>query len=305
MIWLFPIPVYLWAVAALLIASCFVARVREFVLGSRVSGLLLGLLFIAGSLLIPSQNHLLGDGLTHLGNPSRVFSSTEPLDIFVHHLMYLMTGSALWSYRIVAVLAGSFYLFGITLLMKKAATPLERAIVALSFLATATVQFYFGYVESYTLLHVFMLYFLIFALRDLERNQISWLPMMFFVLALVSHFSGIALLPALIYLYYRRLKSGIWWLAAGFVAAGFVVGRTVNLWKIIVPFWPTDYSAYALFSGDHLRDLLNILLLSGPTFILVFWSRQFDRRQLVALLALSGTLGFSVLVDPKIGAFRD
>ena len=305
MIWLFPVPVYLWGIAAALALILLSRRIRELILGSWISGAAVALLFIAGSLLLPSQNHLLGDGLTHLGNPDRAFSSTEPLDILVHHLMYQVTGSSLWSYRIVALTAGIFYLFGIALLIKSAGAGLERAIVALAYLATGTVQFYFGYVESYTLLHLFSLYFLVFAIRDLDREQVFWLPMMFFLLGLVSHFSGIALLPALVYLYQRRFGTRVWWLAGAIIAIGVAVAFSVNLWRILVPFWPTDYSSYWLLSGSHLLDLLNILLLSGPAFVLLFWSRHQSRQQSVVLLALAGTVGFSLLVDPKMGAFRD
>jgi hypothetical protein len=304
-IWHFPVPVYLWLIAAILAAILFVPRWREAILGSWISWAIVALSFVAGSLLIPSQNHLFGDGMTHLGNPDRVFSSTEPLDIFVHHLVYRVTGSALWSYRIIASLAFVFYLFGVSVLLKGVGTNLERGIVALAFLATGTIQFYFGYVESYTLLHMFTLYFLVFAVRDLERERLSWLPMLFFLLALVSHFSGITLLPALVHLYRRRFRIGIWWLSAGILAVGLAVAVSANLFKILVPLWPTAYSEYWLLSKYHLQDLLNILLLSGPAFFLVFWRGGIDKRQKVTLLALAGALGFAVLVDPKIGAFRD
>ncbi len=304
-IWHFPIPIQLWVIAVLLTVILFIPRLRELILGSWISWAVVAFLFIAGSLLIPSQNHLLGDGLTHLGNPERTIASTEPLDILVHHLVYKITGSSLWSYRVVAFVCGLFYLSGITLLLRRSDNRLEQAIIALAFMATGTIQFYFGYVESYTLLHVFTLFFIVFSWRDLERDTISLVPLLFFGLALASHFSAISLLPAVVYLYRKRLGSGIWWLAAGVLLAGFVVGRSVNLSKILVPFWQTEFSAYSLLSLNHLRDLANILLLSGPTFVLVAWPGGIDRRQRLTLFALAGTLGFAVLVDPKIGAFRD
>jgi Flp pilus assembly protein TadD len=305
MIWNFPIPLYLWIAAAAILATSLVMRLQVSRLSSRISWIVVAALFIGGMLLIPSQNHLLGDGLTHLDNPGRTISTTEPLDILVHHLVYSITGSALWSYRLVAFVCGLLYLLGVTLLLMRLSNRLEQAIVALAFLATGTLQFYFGYVESYTLLHLCTLYFILFGWRDLGRKKISLLPLLFFGVALVSHFSAISLLPAVVFLYRRRLGRGIWWLVGGVLLAGFAVGMSANISMILVPFWPTDFSAYSLLAPEHLRDLLNILLISGPAFFLTFWRGELDRRQQFTLFALAGTLGFAILVDPKIGVIRD
>ncbi len=57
----------------------------------------------------------MGDGLQRLSDPEKVFMHTEALDVLVHRLVYLIVGSAIWSYRIVAIIAGIFYLNGIRL----------------------------------------------------------------------------------------------------------------------------------------------------------------------------------------------
>lgn len=305
MIWHFPVPPALWLIAAAAVVIALIPGLVNRIAGSGVSGIVVGGLVWAGSLLLPSQNHLLGDGLTHLGATERVFSATEPLDIFLHHVTYTLVGSTEVSYRLVAAISCVAFLVALYLITRLFATALERAIVGLSFLATATLQFYFGYVESYTLLHVFTLYFVYFAWRDLARESISYLPLLFFMLALVSHFSGITLLPAVIYLYRRRLGANVWLIAAIVAVGGLIVAVSSNITKVILPLWPNDYSAYSLFSSAHLLDLLNVLLLSTPAFFLVFWPGRFDRRQIFTLIALGGALLFTILVDPKIGAFRD
>ncbi len=273
--------------------------------GSWYCWLIVGGLIWAGSLLLPSQNHLMGDGLTHLGNTERIFSATEPLDIFLHHVVFLLVGSTELSYRIIAALCCLAFLFGVYKLGSRFDAGLERSIVALTFLASATVQFYFGYVESYTLLHVFILYFIYFAWRDIESGALTAIPLLFFLLALISHFSAITLLPAVVYLYRRRLGANVWLLAVVVGIAGLVVAISTDISKVVVPFLPTEYSAYSLFSGEHLLDLLNVLLLSAPAFFLAFWPGRFDRRQIFVTVALAGALGFTLMVDPKIGAFRD
>lgn len=305
MIWHFPIPLALWLLAAAVVVVALIPGLLNRIAASGISWIFVGGLVWAGSLLLPSQNHLMGDGLTHLGATERVFSATEPLDIFLHHITYTLVGSTGLSYRIIAAVSCVAFLVALYLITRLFATALERALVGLSFLATATLQFYFGYVESYTLLHVFTLYFIYFAWRDLARETISYLPLLFFLLALVSHFSGITLLPAVIYLYRRRLGANVWLIAAIVAVAGLIVAVSANITKVVLPLWPNDYSAYALFSSAHLLDLLNVLLLATPAFFLVFWPGRLDRRQHFTLIALGGALLFTILVDPKIGAFRD
>ncbi len=304
-IWHIPIPFYLWIIACICVILALMPGLWRRITGSWYCWLIVCGLIWAGSLLLPSQNHLMGDGLTHLGNTERIFSATEPLDIFLHHVVFLLVGSAELSYRIIAALCCLAFLYGVYKIGGRFDAGLERSIVALTFLASATVQFYFGYVESYTLLHVFILYFIYFAWRDIDSGALTAIPLLFFFLALVSHFSAITLLPAVIYLYRRRLGANVWLLAVIVGIAGLVVAISTDISKVIVPFLPTEYSAYSLFSGEHLVDLLNVLLLSAPAFFLAFWPGKFDRRQIFVTVALAGALGFTLMVDPKIGAFRD
>jgi hypothetical protein len=296
-----------WSLGAglCLVALLLVPRVRAMLFGSHWWWLALGILLVTGMLFLPSENHLLGDGLTHLGNTDRWFSPTEPLDVFLHQLVGQVTGSLLISYRLLAWLAGIFYLLGLYLMSRLAAAPHERTIVVFSFLATATLQFYFGYVESYTLLNLFTLYFLYFAWRDLRAHHLSKLPLLFFVLAVLSHFSGMALLPGLLFLYRRNLGRGMLYLLGVLLLAALAAAYLVDIRIIAVPPVATDFSTYTLLSNAHLFDLAQLILLITPAFWLTIFSRRFDSQVRFALFALGGTLLFTLLVDPKIGALRD
>ena len=163
MFWHFPIPLALWLTAAVAVVVALIPGLVNRIAASSVNWIIVGGLVWAGSLLLPSHNHLMGDGLTHLGATERVFSATEPLDIFLHHIAYTLVGSTELSYRIIAAVSCVAFLVALYLITRLFTAALERALVGLSFLATATLQFYFGYVESYTLLHVFTLYFIYFA----------------------------------------------------------------------------------------------------------------------------------------------
>lgn len=286
-------------------AALLIPQLRQTLLNSIYFWLALAAAIVAGMLLLPSENHLLGDGLTQLGNTGRWFAPTEPLDILLHQLVAQLTGSMLWSYRLIAWVGGVFYLSGVFLMSRLGESPLEKGVIAFSFLATATVQFYFGYVESYTLLNLFTLYFLYFAWRDLQREELSKLPLLFFVLAVVSHFSAMALLPGLFYLYRRNLGKGGLYLLGVLALAAIAAAFLVDITTITVPLTKSFFSAYSLFSKEHLLDLAQLLLLITPAFWLAFFSKRFDRPVKFALIALGGTLLFFILVDPKIGAFRD
>lgn len=301
----YPIPPALYLIAAAIALLAFFPRLILSALANRWTWIIGALVIVAGMLLIPSKNYLMGDGLTHLGNPGRVFSSTEPLDIFLHHVVYLVVGSSTIGYRVVSFVAGLFYLWGLFLFSRFATSSLEKGIIVLAFLCTATVQFYFGHVESYTLVNLFTFYYIYFVWRDSRNNRQSQVPLLFFLLALLSHFSAIVYVPSLVYLYRRQLRIYHYVLIALVVAAGVVVAFTVNISIIMVPLLANSFSSYSLFSIAHILDLAAILLLVSPAFYLAFRKSPLDRLTIFLLLALAGALFFTVVTDPKIGAFRD
>lgn len=301
----YPIPIWFYLTALPILILFLFPRYLEAVISSRLLWIGGAFAFIAGMLLIPSANHLMGDGLQRLSDPEKVFMHTEALDVLAHRLVYLIVGSAIWSYRIVGIIAGIFYLNGIRLVTQFGTGATERAIIALAFLCTATIQFYFGYVECYGLLNVFTLYYIYFAWKSFSEDRLTVWPVVFFVLATASHLSGASLLPSLIYLYRNanRWASRIAPVLA--ILAGAAVFLYGEFWRSLVPILPSETSAYSLFSGDHLRDLLCVLILISPAFFLSFFSKRFDKPVVFSLIALAGTLLFALCFDPVLGAVRD
>jgi Flp pilus assembly protein TadD len=301
----YPVALPFYLVAAALLFFAVFPRYLEAVIKSRLVWLAGAALFVAGMLLLPSKNHLMGDGLTILSNPTRVFSPTEPLEVLLHHLLYLVVGKSLLSYRIIAFATGLFYLFAVYLMSRLGKTPLERSLIALALLCTATIQFYWGYVEHYTLLNLFTLYYLYFSWRDVRKGNLTVLPFVFFLLAFVSHLSAIVLLPSIFYLYWPRLKKWLFLLAIPIIAGGIAAVLSVGTFKITVPLWQNDFSTYTLLSGAHLSALVMLLLLVSPAFFLSLWKAKPGREMMFTVLALAGALCFTALIDPKIGALRD
>ena len=301
----YPVPFWFYLAALPVILSVLVPRYLEAIMSSRwfwITGLAV---FIAGMFLFPSENHLMGDGMQRLSDPEKVFMYTEALDILAHRLVYLIVGSAIWSYRIVGIIAGLFYLNGIRLLMRFGASATERAIIALAFLCTAIIQFYFGYVECYGLLHVFTLYYMYFAWKSIQDDRLTIWPAVFFAFAASSHLSGMSLLPSLIYLY----RNGNRWVGHIAPTLAILIGAAVffygKFWQSLVPVLPNETSAYSLLSSDHLRDLLCVLILVSPAFFLSLFGKRFDRPVVFSLIALAGTALFTICFDPVLGAVRD
>jgi thioredoxin-like negative regulator of GroEL len=243
--------------------------------------------------------------MQRLADAGRTFMYTEPLDILVHRLIYLFVGSSIWSYQIVGFVTGLFYLNGIRLLVRFGTTPFEKAIIALAFLCTATIQFYFGYVESYGLINLFILYYLYFAWKCVKEERVTAAPAVFFVLATMSHLSGAALFPSLVFLYKDRFRWVTKCVLPLAILAGVVVLFFGRYWNHLVTLLPNDYSTYSLFSGAHLRDLLCLLLLVSPSFYLALIGKRWEKTTTFTVIALAGTLLYTIMIDPVLGAIRD
>ncbi len=303
----YPVALPFYLIGAALLFFAVFPRYLEAVIKSKFVWLAGAAAFAVGMALLPSRNHLLGDGMLRLAEAGRTIKFTEPLDILVHRLVYLLVGSSLWSYRIIDFVAGLFYLNGIRLLVRLGTSPVEKAIIALAFLCTATIQFYFGYVESYGLLNLFILYYLYFGWKCVRERRLTVLPVVFFVMATLSHLSGVALLPSLVVLYknkFRTVYRSAVVLAIPAVVGAIALGRH---WKFAVTLIPDNYSSYSLFSVAHLRDLLCLLLLVSPAFYLALISkdRKKDKAVIFTVVALAGTFLFTLLFDPVLGAIRD
>jgi hypothetical protein len=301
----YPVALTFYLVAAGLLIFALFPRYLETVIKSRYVWLAGAVMFTIGMLILPSQNHLLGDGMQRLSEVGQTIMYTEPLDILVHRLIYLLVGSSLWSYRIVGFVTGLLYLNGIRLLVKFGASPIEKAIIALAFLCTATIQFYFGYVESYGLINLFILYYLYFAWKCVKEQRVTVAPVIFFVLATASHLSGAALFPSLVFLYQDRFPRAVKYVSPLVIVAVGVMFIFGGYWKYLVTLTPNDYSTYSLFSGAHLWDLLWLLLLVSPSFYLALIGRRWEKATTFTVIASVGTLLFTVAIDPVLGAIRD
>ena len=210
----------------------------------------------------------------------------------------------------------------------------QRLLFSGLLLTSGAIQFGFGYVESYPLLHVLTLCYLGLGCVALKAESIesgsrvprSFLLNSLFVLAIAAHLSALSLAPAHGYLLTRMAKKTGWrpiviqflgsisaialFLIAASAGFGIKIER-LTLNSAILP-WNGQYS---LFSSAHILDFLNEVALVMPASLPVALSnpkqlskalmRAKDARSTFLLVAAASTAGLAFAIDPILGMARD
>lgn len=286
------------------------------------SGATAGLYFTAAVILLTlfvlmsSNNHLLGDGYLVLSNLAggKSEASFESLTNLFAHVVYGFTRGdeqgALLTYRIEAYVAGAVFLGSLWYYAENKAGVWLSLVLSLSF---AVMQFFAGYAENYTLSFLFMFLYLMSAQQDLHKQRLSIQTIVFLLVAIALHLQVGVLLPSLVYLAYSRWRSTtvlVLCIAFSLVMLVGAVIYSVSIAKlelIFVPLLPTSATPYSLFCIEHLRDLLNLFLLNYPLALIMLLTVSFRRMKfgMFHLLSIPGTLLFTIMTDPKMGAIRD
>ncbi len=284
------------------------------------------------------KTFLLGDSFLrareiNLGGHYSYF--TEPVDFLLHvKISKLLSWDAFQTYAVVSVLSGVAFLF-LSLLLSDLLCKehKEKGLVLSVLVALGANQLFFGYVESYTLVYVCMIFFILSGISYLKNQCRIFLPILVFFLASSIHLLALILLPSLLYLIYKsgskeaapkKKERKMQWIL-GITAVVLIVGAGLFLlqhynperkgpsYYLISPLG-NDQSYYSIFSFSHLLDLINHQLLAVPVGILILFlsmvcfRRKFDFKDNITgfLLILSiCTLGYAFFMDPKLGYPRD
>jgi len=274
------------------------------------------------------KTYLLGDSFLRAReiNQGLEFSFTAPLDFLIHLGVVRFLGwDAFFTYAVLSVLGGVLFLFLVFLLGDILGRDgRERALIFLVVLCMGATQLFFGYVESYTLLYVAMTAYLFFSLGYLMDRSGLVFPILSFLLCLGLHLSALSLLPSLLYLIFAKrrgidlsrilLSFGLVILVGlGLFLLGSYDPEARGLSYFLIHPLGAGEVFYSLFSGSHLLDIINHQLLVSPVGLLLMLTRLFifprrsSRDGAIGFLVLVSvcTLGYALVVDPKLGYARD
>ena len=276
------------------------------------------LMFLVGSLLsLPlfwifrNRLHLLGDGYFRIQDlPEGRLHPQEWLDGFIH-LMVFRTATRLtaswtpeFTYAAISVLCGGVSIFvSLKLASFLGKNGFQKTVIFFFLITLGSVQLFFGYVESYTILQVMLLAYIWFSARCLAGKNSIYPALLTLVISIGLHITSLMYVPSFIYLLARRrtfqapsgseatfsagkqkgrsggkteLKktlSNAFVFAALIVAVFFIVFwvyfSAVRLEKsgkgmFFVPLRGTATYPFSMFSLAHLSEYINQLLLLSP-----------------------------------------
>lgn len=264
-----------------------------------------------------------------------------PLDVFLHAKLWALA-HALWGwdvmrvYHVVSVIAGVVFLYILLWAAEDwGRSRLEKAFFVGMVASLGMMQFFFGYVENYTLIPIGILIFLWLGLRSLQGRARFWTVSLALACTNAFHPSTLVLWPAVLVLLARRWRSPRAWaeclLPPLLVGAGVLVlmeagghgldallgadfpgGGDRRWW---VPLWQTEtrWEHYTMFSWGHALDIVNEQLLVAPfTLPLLalahaFLPRRTPRDPATRFLAVAGLcyLLFTWTWNPDYGGRRD
>jgi hypothetical protein len=262
--------------------------------------LLLSILSLPIFWILRTRLHLLGDGYFRIRDLSAgKFHLQEWLDGVIHLVIYRVMRILIssWSpeltYLVVSILCGGIFVFlALKLSAHLGKTALTKLLIFTFLFFSGSIQLFFGYVESYSILQVVLLAYIWFAALYVS-GRVSILPVLLtFLLSVGLHITSLIFFPSLIYLVTLRRKGKpkkrVSWtktLSNAFIFAGLIVALTAVIsWIIIVatglekagkgifilPLLGTESYPFGMFSLAHLCEFFNQLLLISPVGISLF-----------------------------------
>lgn len=282
--------------------------------------------------------HSLGDGYQRIYQVEQgyLYYHTEPLDFFLHAILYRVlkmfgAGSGELSYSLLSFACGTAFILAIYLIKFPGDYGSQAgSVIKLLIISLGGLQFFFGYVESYTLFYIFALLYLSLGTRFLITTKGLLVSSIMLALAIASHITGAIFIPSFIYLVYynfRYCKPTSFALRyipviLILVPALGLIGQEIWLRIYVAEYVPSisggilpifSASEYSMFSPSHLFDILNEFLLITPvSFVLIIYAVSSRRRDVNSKPVTSFALAVAVCsfllllaIDPKLGLARD
>lgn len=289
-----------------------------------------GLLFFLFSQELP----LLGDGFLRIRNAESgtYIVSPEPMDTFLHIFFFSLLNKSVGLgakeiYAYLSIFSGMAAIGGALHYIRKIFTESKRGFVFAAFFLCGSVQLFFGYVESYSIMAALVILFLFSAWDMLLEDKFKIAPAFFMFLPMIFHPLSVVFLPAGIYAYYitiqkmpKRFFYTIYVLLVGifamillgtaFAYIGFGFEKLFDLFGTGSHILPLA-GDYGIFSLLHLLDVINEIFLTTPAIIgipLLF--KHFTRiknKPVFVFLTISVFFSFvfMLIFHTKLGFARD
>jgi tetratricopeptide (TPR) repeat protein len=279
-----------------------------------------------------AKTHLLGDGYVRGSEISArmKFSVTEPLDFYLHALVYrFLKLDANQTYTLISCLAGALFVFlALWLSHILGKENREKIFAFVVLISMGSVQLFFGYIESYSLVYVGIMAYFLFSLWFLEGKCSVIFPSLALLFSISLHPSALYLLPSLIYLCIAKSpkeeKTFNFKSVFSVALIILVVGTGLFILSLRNPTktGPASYfislfgspkDPYSLFSFAHLVDMINEQFLLSPAGIIlwaivIFLARKVnfkDKAVIFFMVVIIFSFMFAFIMDPKLGYARD
>ncbi len=181
-------------------------------LGQNKTFLILSLFSLPIFWIFRTRLHLLGDGYFRIRDlPQGRLHLQEWLDGFIHLVVHRVIIKLIpsWTpeltYSIISILCGGVFVFlSLKLSSLLGKTGFGKVLIFFFLVSLGSIELFFGYVESYSILQVVLLAYILFAALYLS-GKINILPaLLAFVISIGLHIASLVFLPSFIYLLWER-----------------------------------------------------------------------------------------------------
>ena len=190
----------------------------------------------------------------------------------------------------------------------------EKLLCAVLMIFIGSLQFFFGYIETYAPLPFFMLGFLLSGLISLRNNKPPVWATAFFIAGTIMHILLIFFSPALLFLWWRHLSPRFPILRDYRTIILIVVIALLSVYAfgtkhahILLPLFPSTAHPYGMLTWWHVWEYINAQFLSAPMawpllFLFVFARHVLNREIGFLVSSAAGTLTSLFVVNLVLGS---
>lgn len=273
---------------------------------------------------LSQSNYFLGDGYLRLRNleAGLKFSTAEPFDTYIHSIALQYTNEIIGFsgadvYKWISIIAGFLSISGIVYYSKKLFDNSKAVMFTFMIMTFYSSQIFYGYVESYALVLMFLILFQLSLIRMNRIGSPNYLPIIFFCTAFLMHPVSFIFLPQLLWSYRNNIRLVVTSLISLIVSFALIILlaeltgygfdkilNSLGTGNHLLPLF-NNQESYGIISFGHLFDIINFLLMFSPILILSFIigiKKIFSKGILVSITF--PTL-FLLAFKPELGFARD